>query len=424
MEPRQASGQNLGSHLTNKTHQWDTPPEQTKDLLVSCLISPATGQWNKEKIRDIMPFHEERVLELRPSAKGARDKTIWLHTEDGIYIAKSGYYKGLQADEDMGPALGDIEMEGTEELLLRGFDWNKQIWRLNTGQKTKLFMWKAMRNGLPVGENLRARNVNTTVRCSHCGEAETTLHLLFSCDFTIKVWNLIPCTQTIDSCLVQSVRSGIEGTKDANCLPPTGISSGPISPWVVWSIWKSRNQRIFESRRLTPEDTTTQALRNAREWQTAQIKTPARKIRSQTRPPAHPLTVTCNTDTAWNRERKTAGFGWLFSTREGVRMTHGSASENTIRSALLAEAISVHRALQHAKHLGLSHISVASDSQLLIKAINRGIPHKELHGILHDILDLACFFSKISFRYVQRESNVIDDKIAKNALVTLGLGPV
>ncbi|CAA7031135.1 unnamed protein product [Microthlaspi erraticum] len=258
----------------------------------------------------------------------------------------------------------------------------------------------------------------------NCGEAETTLHLLFSCDFAIKVWNLIPCTQTFDSRLVQSVRSGIEATKDAICLPTTGISTGPISLWVVWSIWKSRNQRVFESRRITPEDTATQALRNAREWQTSQIKPPERKIRSQYRPPTHPLTVTCNTDAAWNRERKTAGFGWIFSSREGVRMTQGSASESTIKSALLAEAISVHRALQHAKHLGLTHISVASDSQLLIKAIIRGIPHKELHGILHDILDLACFFLKISFRYVPRESNVIADKIAKNALATLGLGPV
>ncbi|CAA7047906.1 unnamed protein product [Microthlaspi erraticum] len=82
------------------------------------------------------------------------------------------------------------------------------------------------------------------------------------------------------------------------------------------------------------------------------------------KPPArhknHPSTVTCNTDAAWNKDRKTAGFGWVFSSRGGERRNHGSTAETTIRSAQMAEAIAVHKALQQAQQPCFTHISVAS----------------------------------------------------------------
>lgn len=65
----------------------------------------------------------------------------------------------------------------------------------------------------------------------------------------------------------------------------------------------------------------------------------------------------------------------------------------------------------------LFHCLIASDSQQLIKAINKEIPPKELHGILHDILDLSRGFGKIVFVYVSREENRQADVLAKQALI-------
>lgn len=100
----------------------------------------------------------------------------------------------------------------------------------------------------------RARNVNTTIRCSHCGEAETTMPLLYRCDFAEKVWKLVPCAQTFESRSVQSVGTSLGETRGIICLPPPELER-LFSPWIIWALWKNRNQKIFNNKQFTPEET-------------------------------------------------------------------------------------------------------------------------------------------------------------------------
>ncbi|CAA7052827.1 unnamed protein product [Microthlaspi erraticum] len=204
--------------------------------------------------------------------------------------------------------------------------------------------------------------------------------------------------------------------------------SGPVSPWILWSLWKSRNKRSFNAteRQFTPEETITQAVSSAREWQAAQLgienhHTGSRQG-SQRRSRLH--AVRCHSDAAWRKETETAGLGWCFSNDRGDPLGRGSTTRSTIRSPLMAEALVLLSAMQHALEIGHTHIIVASDSQKLIGAINREDPSKELHGILHDILDFSKSFTAISFIFVSREDNVLADRLAKNALADLGQGPV
>ncbi|CAA7055149.1 unnamed protein product [Microthlaspi erraticum] len=289
-------------------------------------------------------------------------------------------------------------------------------------------MWKAMRGALPVGENLRARNVNTAVRCPHCGDEETTLHLLFQCDYAQEVWKLIPCTNLLNPHTIQQTRKGMEESRKLVCLPPTGVGSGPISPWVLCSLWKSRNRKAFNGteRQYTPEETMTQAVASAREWQRAQLNEEANCARPRlvTKPPIRLEATRCNSDAAWVKETKIAGLGWVFTNARADQLGHGSTSECSVRSALMAEALAVLRSLQQAREIGHNYLSVVSDSQKLIEAINRGNPSKEIHGIHHDILEIARSFSSISFYFVSRDENVLADRIAKNALVTHGQRPI
>lgn len=51
------------------------PPEQTtKDLKVADLLSPATGDWDKDVINRILPHEAPTILCLKPSKTGAQDK--------------------------------------------------------------------------------------------------------------------------------------------------------------------------------------------------------------------------------------------------------------------------------------------------------------------------------------------------------------
>lgn len=168
-------------------------------------------------------------------------------------------------------------------------------------------MWKAMRGALPTGENLRRRGINAEARCPFCGEEESTFHLFFTCSFDADVWQ---------------------------SAPPTGIGAGPILPWVLWSIWISRNQRIFKDRHSSPIETLNRALSTARKWLLAQeaLQTTPRQVNFVHHRSALPTTVTCHTDAAWNRDNKMAGFGWIFNPDKKEITRIGSGSSRHVRS--------------------------------------------------------------------------------------------
>lgn len=53
-------------------------------------------------------------------------------------------------------------------------------------------------------------------------------------------------------------------------LPPSGIHIVSLFPWIVWTIWLTRNQRIFEYKRFDEQDTLAKAINDAKEWHEAQ----------------------------------------------------------------------------------------------------------------------------------------------------------
>nr|VDD10041.1 unnamed protein product [Brassica rapa] len=49
-------------------------------------------------------------------------------------------------------------------------------------------------------------------------------------------------------------------------LPPTGLSK-PLYPWLLWVLWTSRNQFLFEDKSFSETEMLTKAIRAAKEWQ-------------------------------------------------------------------------------------------------------------------------------------------------------------
>ncbi|KAG7543408.1 Ribonuclease H domain [Arabidopsis thaliana x Arabidopsis arenosa] len=181
-----------------------------------------------------------------------------------------------------------------------------------------------------------------------------------------------------------------------------------------------RNKKTFDQKSTSSMEILSQATVAAKEWLGAQILHPAPQILNSnaTIPEIGADTIMCFTDAAWREDSREAGFGWIFVDHWlSSESPHSSAAKH-INSPLLAEATALFLATQQAADLGFTKLSLASDSQQLVKALNGKPHHKELHGILHDILSLSLRFVEINFHFVKRENNRKADALAKAALIS------
>jgi len=205
------------------------PTEASHLLVVSDLLIAGTTNWNKELIRQLLPVYEKDILLLKPSLLGAADRWAWLPTSSGLYAANSGYFEALKET-------ASLENPPNHDLV-KNFNWRSNIWGLQTSPKTKLLLWKAGHEALPVGSNLLLRHISDTAKCPRCEQAESTLHLFFHCSFARRIWDLAPFSIRPNFDGIRSFKEGLVLANTLICLPPTGIGSGPLFPWLLWTIW-------------------------------------------------------------------------------------------------------------------------------------------------------------------------------------------
>lgn len=375
----------------------------TASLVVKDLIQPGTGGWNRTVIQAILPFDEERILELQPSIKGAADALRWLGTKDGVYSVKSGYHA----------AMAEVADEILEDEATPEFDWKKTVWNLKLAPKVKMFTWKSLKGILPVGETLVARHINVDPRCKRCGGSESINHLLFHCPFAREVWNHSPLAGSFDISGLTDLRADWAELHSLGCLPPTGLISTPLVPWIFWSLWKARNKWVFEKFAGNPADVLSQAITAAKEWEGAQVQVEKRLLVRPLEPTARTVSV-AQSDAAWSSATHNAGLSWIVTNPE--QSSSGKRGISFIPSPLVAEGLALRDAVAACQAQGRRSIRFESDSAQLIKAINRREVPLELYGIVEDILHMSLGFESAVFRWISRLKNVNADVIAKNAL--------
>ncbi|KAL0712826.1 hypothetical protein Bca4012_019804 [Brassica carinata] len=146
-------------------------------------------------------------------------------------------------------------------------------------------------------------------------------HLLLSCQFAASVWTLAPILHSQTISTDPDFTAALQTSRKSINLPPAGVHLGSLFPWIVRTIWITRNQRLFENRQFDEKETLIKAIRDARGWQEAQQVVP--HPTSVLQPPrlvnrTHYATILTNTDAAWRRrERLLDWLGFSQTTTEG-----------------------------------------------------------------------------------------------------------
>ena len=292
------------------------------------------------------------------------------------------------------------------------------MWNLKVSPKVKTFVWKFLKRTLPVGERLIERHVDVDPRCKRCGASESITHLLFHCPFAQLVWLAAPFVTGFDPRGIVDLEERWTALCAKPCLPPTGLVSSPIFPWILWTIWKERNRVVFNGSSNTPTEALTLAIKAAKEWEQTQVNEKGSSTQTFTALASNTSsapTIVIRTDAAWRKEDKTAGLGW--TVQSPTTLKHEKKLMRHVASPLMAEGLAIREALLTCRSPGLLACRLESDSAPLIKAINRKELISELHGVLADIDNLCCspMFS-VSFSWIPRNQNVVADALAKEAL--------
>nr|VDC99878.1 unnamed protein product [Brassica oleracea] len=125
-----------------------------------------------------------------------------------------------------------------------------------------------------------------------------------------------------------------EWIDDATTLPPTGLNDCPLIPWVISALWTTRNLKIFQQRRFTPQEVISKAIIDAKEWKLAQVVPIPPKRGVTPRKIDADSVALCRSDAAWSNEHNTAGLGWSFSVNQNERFLSHSDFLSFVRSPL------------------------------------------------------------------------------------------
>ncbi|CAF2236470.1 unnamed protein product [Brassica rapa] len=141
-------------------------------------------------------------------------------------------------------------------------------------------------------------------------------------------------------------------------LPPVGVTS-PLRPWALWNLWKARNTLMFENRAFTAKEIVLKSIKDAKEWSQAQTinEVPIPRLvslnpnhqRSPCPPPTfQPGTLVVKVDAAWDAKTGKCGVGGIYAGEGSVHPRVISETFSHVSSAIMAEAIAVHRGVSSA----------------------------------------------------------------------------
>ncbi|XP_056860165.1 uncharacterized protein LOC130508602 [Raphanus sativus] len=198
---------------------------------------------------------------------------------NGKYTVKSGYQvERVYPDRDR-----VLPEYGPSVSLLKAY-----CWKIKCSPKMKHFLSQIVSGCIAVKKNLKARGMKGDTICDRCGAPEESInHVFFECPPAVQIWALSKIPTNPDIFPTQAIITNMDHLF-WRIHPEMEVHQ---FAWILWYIWKARNNKVFSNLDMDPMDTLKLAEMEALTWTEAQVIQPQDTDRSSVRLPAITPTV-------------------------------------------------------------------------------------------------------------------------------------
>ncbi|XP_058742674.1 uncharacterized protein LOC131615213 [Vicia villosa] len=218
------------------------------NLKVSDLINPTCKQWKLNLIYPLVGGEVAQKIANTPLFEAVHeDRVFWNLEKNGIFSVRSAYRYCVNEAID------------TSHLRINK-NWDL-IWNMKIPPRVKNFLWRLCRNCVPTRTRLIDKGVGCPDSCVIYGNGyENNNHLYFQCPKSIVYWEKVGLWQTIQ----QLVNNGGDFSSVVfSFLQVSTHENQAVFSTILWSIWKSRNNALWNQIEDSPDNI---CLRARTEW--------------------------------------------------------------------------------------------------------------------------------------------------------------
>ena len=331
------------------------------------------------------------------------DRNGWHFTKNGKYSVQSGYQvERVYPDREKPP-----DLIGPTVDILKAF-----CWKVRCPPKIQHFLWQIISGCIAVMKNLQTRGIQGDICCARCGDPEESInHVFFECPPARQVWALskIPSNPNIFP------SSSFFANMDYLFWRVNPKMDDHQFAWILWYIWKGRNNKVFSNLDIDPTDTLKIAELESTLWAEAQVaKNQMREHQVQNRSTEPNLGRWCFIDGSWKDKELFSGQGW-YSTLPGFDGLLGARNVRACLSPLHSEVEALIWAMECMKNLRQFQVTFATDCSQLVKMVSEPEEWPAFGSYLEDIKLLRRSFFNSDIVHVPRTENLRADSLARSA---------
>ncbi|KAJ1697086.1 hypothetical protein LUZ63_005598 [Rhynchospora breviuscula] len=389
--------------------QYEPTNAAQRKVVVADLVQEQGRGWDCQKLIQLLGFHGALYLAIvlpeGPSLSHREDRLIFKAQNNGQFSIKAAYRFLVQRDNHM------------HNTPLFPEELYRLIWKTNyVLPRARVFLWRAIREALPVDQVISSRLSKPPKGCPLCGETdETGVHVLFKCANAQPIWRISQFDLTT---------TGLPDTMGqllSYLAREIGEQNWPIMVSVLWSWWKDRCKTVYEGTRTNP----TRTLGAANYWLTTLQKSNlCNKVargaaQAQQQNQGLLQTISCWVDASWvHTSSGGCGKAYVLYNEDGSLMQYqmmvGEAS-----SPYHAELLSLKEAVRTVHAMGISRCDFYTDCMLLHDILSGSSSPEAVDWWTYgDTLEWILEWNRhkhFKCLHVNRDQNQLADKLSKFA---------